>query len=86
MSLIPIEHAREQSNAFDISQEQVLQEISSAIASQSKIGQRVAVLIFLKTAVSQQELDGALDVIRAGGYAIELLPHVETSHTVRVTW
>lgn len=86
MGLIPIEQARAQSNAFDISQEQVLNEISIAIQTQSAVGQRSAVLIYLKTAVSQEELDGALDVIRAGGYTIEVLPHGDTSHAVRVTW
>jgi hypothetical protein len=86
MAIFPIEQARAQSDSFDMSQEQVLQNISSAIANMSALGERTAVVQFLKTAVSQQELDGALETVRGGGYVVQIIEASPANFMVRVNW
>jgi hypothetical protein len=88
MSLIPAEKARAQSTSFDMSQEQVLENISSSIEVSSKLGERTTVVRYLKSAVSQQELDAALATVRTGGYTVEMIngAHDKEAFLIRVSW
>jgi len=88
MSLIPVEKAREQSTTFDMSQEQVVEKLSFYIDANSKAGARVVIMNFYKSAVSQQELDGALATVRSSGYAVEVLNNAsdEEQFSIRVSW
>ena len=88
MSLIPVDKARTQSAAFDLSQEQVLKNISDSIDANSKSGRRLVVMSYLKSAVSQQELDGALEKVRQNGYVVEIMQNSvdKDSHLIKVSW
>ena len=87
MSLIPVEKARAQSISFDMSQEQVLEKISFYIDANSKGGARLVIMDFFKSAVSQQELDGALATLRSNGYTVEVLnSNSDQQFSIRVSW
>ncbi len=88
MPLIPAEKALAQSTSFDMSQEQVLEDISSSIDANSKAGARFITLQYLKSAVTQQELDGALATVRSNGYDVEMLNGTldNEKFSIRVSW
>jgi len=88
MSLISAEQARNQSESFDLNQQQVFDQIAKSIDSSSKVGKREIVKQFLKSAVSSQELEGALDRVRDQGYIVEVIegkPELEKL-SIRVSW
>ncbi|MDO6842074.1 hypothetical protein Q4602_21565 [Paraglaciecola chathamensis] len=58
MSLISADEAREQSESFDLTDQQILDQISKLINSNSKAGKKSIVAQFLSSAVSKQELAG----------------------------
>jgi hypothetical protein len=88
MSLIPADKAREQSSAFDLSEEQIVASIAKSIDASSKVGKRTIVMQYLTSAVSQQELDGALAVVRSKGYTADLISAATTQEkfSVQISW
>lgn len=73
MPIIPVDQARAQTRSFDMSQDQVVNQISTSIDANSMAGAKSITVQFRKSAVSQQEMEGALTVIRDNGYAIDML-------------
>ncbi|MEB2111071.1 hypothetical protein JH275_01765 [Xanthomonas campestris pv. campestris] len=88
MSLIPADKAREQSSSFDLSQEQVVAGIADAIDANSKAGKRSIVMQYFTSAVSQQEIDGALATVRSKGYTAELINSGSNQEqfSVQISW
>jgi hypothetical protein len=88
MSLIPADKAREQSSAFDLSQEQIVADIAASIDANSKAGMRSIVRQYLTSAVSEQELHSALVAVRSKGYTAELISAATTQEqfSVQVSW
>lgn len=88
MSLISADEARKQSESFDLTEQQVFDQISQLINGNSKAGKKSIVAQFLSSAVSKQELAGALEKVREKGYSVELIQNKEESekNSVRISW
>lgn len=88
MPLIPAEQARKQTSSFEMSQEQVLENMSFAIDANSKQGQKSVIAYYLRSAVSQQELDGAMAIVRSNGYAADMvdLGGDSVNFAVKISW
>ncbi|WP_290654108.1 hypothetical protein [Idiomarina sp.] len=88
MSLISADQARTQSQSFDLTQQQVLDQIAKLIDGNSKVGKKEVVVQFLKSAVSKQELENSLAQVRGAGYSVELIEAKSESEkfSVKINW
>ncbi len=88
MSLISAEQAKSNAEAFDLNRDQVLDKVNNSIAANSKVGKRDVVMKFLKTAVSNDELDYVKGKLRDQGYDVSDLTQKLNgdSHALKIEW
>ncbi|MCC4626621.1 hypothetical protein [Xanthomonas hortorum] len=86
-NLISADQARANSSSFDVSFEQIIADIASVLDACSKAGERSITRQYLASAVSDKELQAALNSVREKGYAAEIVEdgNVEKK-TIRISW
>ena len=88
MPLISADKARQNSASFDLTKDQIVEEISHSIDANSKSGVRSIVVQYLRSAVSQQELEDALSSVRSQGYTTEIIENAADKEkmTAKICW
>lgn len=69
--LISAEEARANAEKFDLSSQQILDEISQSISANSQVGARKIIVDFRKDAASDSEVEKAIAAVREKGYEVE---------------
>ena len=84
--LIHADEARRNSESFDLSCDQIVSQIGQLIDSNSKVGRRSVTAMFLKSAVTEEEMRSATDAIKARGYSIKPASSESESYAINIHW
>lgn len=85
-NLISATEAKQNAEAFDLTCDQMIAQIANLIEANSKAGTRFVVAGFLKSAVTAQELDKAIELIAAKGYLVDSAVTSPESRAIRISW
>lgn len=86
--IISAEQARQNTKAYDLKYEEVVNKIANSIEANSKHGHSEVSMVFLKQAVSDAELSKALEAVRTKGFKAQIIPRpsCNDSNHIKVSW
>jgi hypothetical protein len=86
--LISAEQAKKNAANFDLSCEQITNQISQSVCANSMHGKSEITMGFLKKAASTIELNKAMELLRSKGYQTQFIPNQinQDSTFIKVIW